>query len=136
VIGATTRHWFNLRNRGRQNRWILPAAALAMLALVLASKPKAAATSGQAVPFAEVWNVVSARCTTCHSAHPSDDVFKSAPNGVAFDSPEQVQAYAPQIRQRAVLTPSMPLGNKTKMTPEERALLGRWIDQGAPLDGQ
>lgn len=134
LIGATTRHWFNLKNRGHRNKWILPAAALAMLALVIATKPPAPAAGGQTVAFSEVWNVVSARCTTCHSAHPSDDIFKAAPNGVAFDTPEQVQAYAPQIRQRAVLTPSMPLGNKTKMTPQERELLGRWIDQGAPID--
>ena len=31
----------------------------------------------------------------------------------------------------AVETTSMPLGNKTGMTPEERATLGRWIDAGA-----
>jgi uncharacterized membrane protein len=28
----------------------------------------------------------------------------------------------------------MPPGNKTKITEEERALLGRWIDQGATRD--
>jgi uncharacterized membrane protein len=30
-----------------------------------------------------------------------------------------------------VLTHTMPLGNKTGMLPEERDLLGRWIDGGA-----
>jgi uncharacterized membrane protein len=28
----------------------------------------------------------------------------------------------------------MPLANKTGMTPEERVILGRWIDQGARID--
>jgi uncharacterized membrane protein len=28
---------------------------------------------------------------------------------------------------------AMPLGNITKMTQEERQLLGRWIDQGAKI---
>jgi uncharacterized membrane protein len=33
-----------------------------------------------------------------------------------------------------VLTQTMPLGNKTGMTEAERDLLGRWLDQGAPID--
>jgi uncharacterized membrane protein len=28
----------------------------------------------------------------------------------------------------------MPIGNLTRMTPEERALLGRWLAAGARLD--
>src|SRR2546430_6322029 len=32
VIGVATRYWFNLRNQGRKNVWILPAAALGMVA--------------------------------------------------------------------------------------------------------
>jgi uncharacterized membrane protein len=32
-----------------------------------------------------------------------------------------------------VETKAMPLGNVTQMTEEERALLGRWIDQGAAI---
>jgi uncharacterized membrane protein len=31
-------------------------------------------------------------------------------------------------------TNAMPLGNKTGMTAHERALLGAWIAEGAPLD--
>lgn len=31
VVGAGVRHYFNLRNKGRQQNWILPAAALGML---------------------------------------------------------------------------------------------------------
>jgi len=28
----------------------------------------------------------------------------------------------------------MPLGNKTGITPEERIILGRWIEEGASLE--
>ena len=38
------------------------------------------------------------------------------------------------IKRTAVLTTTMPLGNITKMTPDERKLLGLWIDQGMKLD--
>jgi uncharacterized membrane protein len=40
---------------------------------------------------------------------------------------------APRIRVRAVEQRTMPPGNRTGMTEEERALLRRWIDGGAPL---
>jgi uncharacterized membrane protein len=33
----------------------------------------------------------------------------------------------------AVDSTAMPQGNVTKMTNEERQLLGRWIDQGAKI---
>jgi len=32
---------------------------------------------------------------------------------------------------RAVESKTMPLGNMTGMTDDERVVLGRWIDQGA-----
>src|SRR2546427_4572754 len=35
LVGVATRHWFNLRNEGRPNAWLLPGAAIAMLALAL-----------------------------------------------------------------------------------------------------
>src|SRR5207247_10432131 len=42
VIGAATRHWFNLRNQARKNVWILPAAAPALVPPALAPAPPAA----------------------------------------------------------------------------------------------
>ncbi len=47
-------------------------------------------------------------------------------SGVAFDTPDQVRA-------GAVETQIMLLAQKTNMIPEKRALLGRWIGQGARL---
>ena len=38
-----------------------------------------------------------------------------------------------RILLRAVQTKTMPLGNLTGMTEEERLILGRWIAQGAPI---
>jgi mono/diheme cytochrome c family protein len=78
---------------------------------------------------------MSQRCTSCHSKHPTDDVFVTAPNGVMFDTPEQIKGYITQIQARVVSTHNMPLANKTNMTDPERELIGRWIAQGAPIDG-
>ncbi|HYT82815.1 MAG TPA: hypothetical protein VEK86_05145, partial [Gemmatimonadales bacterium] len=112
-------------------------AAGALAAAVFFSTPQAAATSigtADAVPsFAAVRAVVVQRCLPCHSRFPSDPTFGAAPAGVAFDTPESITHFAERIRVRAVETQTMPLANKTGMTSEERALLGRWVAAGAPL---
>jgi uncharacterized membrane protein len=48
-----------------------------------------------------------------------------------YDTPEQIHNYADKIMVRAVRTHTMPQGNKTGMTEEERTILKRWILQGA-----
>jgi uncharacterized membrane protein len=77
---------------------------------------------------------VDTRCVSCHSTTPTDDIFRAAPNGVAFDTPESIRLRAETIKQRTVLLKNMPLANKTGMSEIERETLGRWIDQGARLD--
>ena len=52
-----------------------------------------------------------------------------------LEDPERIRSLAPRIMVRAVVTRTMPLGNLTGMTEEERALLGAWVAQGARLDG-
>jgi uncharacterized membrane protein len=49
-----------------------------------------------------------------------------------FDTPEQIEARKARILERAVVTKTMPFGNKTRITDAERAMLGRWIARGAP----
>lgn len=58
-------------------------------------------------------------------------MFPAAPAGVMFDTPQQVQAFAARIKERAVVNRTMPFVNKTGMSEEERELLGRWVDEGA-----
>jgi uncharacterized membrane protein len=83
------------------------------------------------VTISDVRTVIDRRCTACHSRDPSDVSLGVTPAGVAFDTPDQIRAFAPRIRERAVVTRTMPPANKTRMTERERALLGRWVDGGA-----
>ena len=55
------------------------------------------------------------------------------PLGLDLTTPESMAANAAKIHAQAVATKTMPLGNYTRMTEEEREILGRWIDAGAPL---
>jgi uncharacterized membrane protein len=51
-----------------------------------------------------------------------------------LDTPERIQAAAPRIHQQTIATQAMPIGNLTKMTTDERTLLGRWLAEGASTD--
>ena len=64
---------------------------------------------------------------------PTDPLWTTAPNGVMYDTPEQIKKMSDKIMLRAVLTNSMPQGNKTNMTDEERETLRQWILQGAKI---
>jgi len=137
VVGALTRHWFNLRNQGRRAVWILPAAALGMVALAFVTQPKQLpapplGTMG-GVAFSDVRVVIARRCAACHSATPTLPGFATAPAGVLLDTPDQIRSQAPRIEAVAVTTQTMPYGNVTGMTTDERELLGRWIREGARL---
>jgi len=135
VIGVATRHWFNLRNQGRKNVWMLPAAGLALVALALMTAPRSgqAPSIGAQVSFADVRLIVARRCAGCHSSAPTTPGIPAAPLGVLLDTPDQIRANAPRILAVAVAAQTMPLGNVTGMTPEERELLGKWIRAGAAL---
>lgn len=138
-VGAAIRHVMIVRMKNAPGTWWLVPAAASVVVLIAMTAPTVriatkGASGGVAVPYARVRSVMAQRCLPCHSVHPTDDVFRAAPNGVMFDLPEQMQAYATSIKQRAVDLKTMPLANKTEMTDEERALIGTWVEQGAGLD--
>ena len=131
VAGAAVRH--AMIGRGPSARWALLPAALALAGAMVVSTPRAAARADSVPSFAAVRLVIAQRCQPCHSHYQTDRALGPAPGGVTFDTPESIASLAERIRVRAVETKTMPLANKTGMTEDERALLGRWISGGAPL---
>lgn len=124
-------------------RWTMPrwkpalvgtiAASMAALWAILrfgaASPTVVSAQPFGPVTFDEVRHVVDRRCAVCHSERPTDLTFGAAPAGVMFDTPAQIAARAARIRERAVVTRTMPPGNKTGITDAERSVLDRWTLQ-------
>jgi uncharacterized membrane protein len=132
VIGAAARHDFNLRNQGRRSVWILPAAALGMILLALLTRPRGGLPAEAPLgSFDQVRVVIAKRCAPCHSSTPTNLTFAQAPQGVVLDTPDQIRAQAGRIAAVAVTAQTMPLGNVTGMTAEERELLANWIRAGA-----
>jgi uncharacterized membrane protein len=95
------------------------------------SPPTIDAALPRVVTFADVRHVIDRRCIVCHSAQPFDSSLGVAPAGVMFDTPDQIVARASRIQERAVVTRTMPPGNKTHISDAERAVLAQWIASGA-----
>ena len=135
---AGIRHLMNVRFQNPL--WLFPAVSLFLLtaaaAFMMISNPELFGSNlpvrTTPVPFNEVADIIHKRCTTCHSAQPTDATYRTPPNGRMFDTPEQILGHAADIKARAYSSKNMPLANVTRITPDERAALGAWVDQGAP----
>ena len=139
VIGAAIRHYFNMRNVGRERAGVpfVAAGVVAFLALafVVSVLPKLSSqTTGPKVAFAAVDKIVAKHCIMCHAGKPKHESFDKPPKNVTLETPTQIRRWVEAIKKQTVDTKTMPLGNESKMTAEERATLGRWIAQGALVE--
>jgi uncharacterized membrane protein len=83
--------------------------------------------AGMAVSEGEVLNVVGTHCVMCHSARPSHEGFDAPPKGVILTTVADIRRYSTQIMTQAVNGDTMPLGNETHITREERLKLGAFL---------
>lgn len=131
---AGVKHYLNLKEKKQLNVWILPVSVLILLSACFISAPSTNPNEcKKEVSITEVQEIVQKRCVQCHSSTPTDDVYKVAPNGVMYDTPEDIVKKKDLIMQRVVLTKTMPQNNKTNITEEERNTIRCWIEQGASL---
>ncbi|MCI1012346.1 urate hydroxylase PuuD [Herbaspirillum sp. C7C2] len=153
AAGALIRQFFVLRHKGVYNWWYPGAAVVLLLAVIIwmspamqarPAAPAAAATLAEAAGaaaspapspsaggFAQVQQVIQARCIQCHAAKPT--LMPVPGKGVLLDSPDNIAQHAQQIYQQAVVQKSMPLGNMTHITDDERAVIGKWFESGASI---
>lgn len=130
VTTVLIRHYFNLRGEGKKGGAIVITIVTVLTTLtfiaLMPTKPKID-KNAKPVAFKEVSTIIQNRCATCHSATPNDDVFTIAPSGFILDTKDQIVNAKDVIYSRSIVSDSMPLGNKTHMTKEERDLLAQWI---------
>jgi uncharacterized membrane protein len=132
ALGAWTRHYFNLRHRGVNAWWILVTAAAGVVVVAVLIRPAALPSSsghgsGPAPSFTQVQRIVEQRCTPCHATNPTQPGFDAPGGGILLETRAQIEAQAGLIKALAVDTRTMPLGNLTQMTDEERATLAAWV---------
>ena len=130
---AGVKHYLNLKEKGQLSVWVMPVSIVILLAAAFISAPEKPGACNQEVSFAEVNLIIQKRCIQCHSSKPTDDVYTAPPNGVMYDTPEEILKKKDMIMQRVVVTKTMPQNNKTNITQKERDLIRCWIEQGASL---
>ena len=135
LAGALIRHSFVARHKahvlGKRAPWehaVVGTLVLAGMVFWLAPPPpsaqaKAAAT--RPVAFGDVQAVVEQRCVMCHNA-------QLAQKNVALHTPELLKQHAQSVYQQVAVLKLMPLNNATQITDDERTLIKRWFDAGAP----
>ncbi len=141
LAGALIRHSFVARHKahvqGRRVPWehaVVGTFVLVGLAAWLAPSPPSAAqvaaakvAAAQPAGYAEVRAVIDQRCALCHNAAVQQ-------KNVALHTPELLKQHAQAVYQQASVLKLMPLGNATQITDDERALIKRWFDAGAPTN--
>ena len=111
--------------------WRMPAppalAASTPVAQVASAASAASAAAAEPPPgsYASVKSVLDQRCVLCHNAQVQN-------KGVELDRPELVKQHSQEVFQQAVVLKQMPLNNATGITDQERELIRRWYDAGAP----
>ena len=145
LAGAAIRQYFVLRHGYKLGRHKnpMPYAVFGVLLLLativaLAPAPRAAATAsapavagqpssaGVAGAHAQVQAVLAQRCVSCHG-----EALQM--KNIRLDTPDQLKAHALAVYQQAVVTKQMPMNNATGITDEERAVIQRWFEAGAPV---
>jgi len=132
VIGAIVRHFFNTHHTGGhgvQLIWQWPLAIILGLGLIFFIASRNQLHFDGQVSDNQALNIVKQHCVSCHAADPSNPAFKTAPAGVVLNSLASIRQHQANIISQAVMSQAMPLGNATKMTPEERSALGQWLQQ-------
>lgn len=130
IGGASLRHFLVRHEVGddmAEIAWTVPIIFGALAAALWLTEPKARIGEGLVVSDQEVQAITVKHCTMCHAVKPTHAGFKEAPKGVALETLDELRRYASQIEAQAVRNKSMPLGNETGMTDDDRAKLGAWI---------
>jgi uncharacterized membrane protein len=133
LAGALIRHSFVARHRalveGRRAPWehaVIGTLLLLGLAVWLAPAAAPPVAAARPVAYADVRAIVDQRCVMCHNA-------ALAQKNVALHSAELLKQHAQAVYQQAVVLKTMPLNNATQISDDERAVLRRWFEAGAPV---
>ena len=135
LAGALIRHSFVARHKalvaGKRVPWEYAAVGtLIVVGLVvwLAPAPRpVSAAAPTAVSLAQVKTVIDQRCALCHNAQVQQ-------KNVALHTPELIKQHAQNVYQQSVVLRLMPMNNATQITDDERDLIKRWYEAGAPLN--
>ncbi len=131
VAGIVVRHYFNIRHLPGTHWWLLVVGAGIFVLIAVFTLPQSSLKSNsvKSAKFDVVREIVHERCTVCHSKAPVHPDFGVAPGGIVMDTDVQINDLASRIFTASVATRSMPIGNLSKMTENERMTIAAWYTQ-------
>jgi uncharacterized membrane protein len=136
AAGAAIRHFFNRKHKGVY-AWGYPVLGAVLLGVVAWwTQPRVVElppVEGE-VTFNRVRAIVGQHCIQCHSPQPTFPGYTQTQAGVLLHTPADLVQNAPRLYQQVITTRIMPLGNLTKMTEQERAVLDAWVKAGAKME--
>ena len=134
AAGVLIRHFFNRRHKGAFAWQYLAASAvlLGVVAVWTAPHIQPLPEVRGPVTLDRVRTIVGQRCVACHAQAPTFPGVTQPPAGVVLQGADAIVQNAQRIYQQVVVTRIMPLGNATKITDEERAVIAAWVTAGAP----
>jgi len=141
IVGALTRHYFNLRNRQQYKVWILPTAAIIIFLLMIVSsipvlekKNNKILISNEKINFSEINNIIKYRCGVCHAKNPTFEGIDVSPKNIIFDTTKDILKNIKMIKEQAIDSDIMPPNNLTGITQVERNKIRLWIEQGRNIN--
>jgi len=129
LIGGVVRHFFNAQHAGSKGLslcWQWPVAIFLSLGLIFFVSPNRT-QENLAVNDVRALSIIYKHCVSCHATKPTNPAFQTPPAGLNLENLEQLRIHGARVITQAVTSQSMPLGNATNMTLEERTELGAWI---------
>jgi uncharacterized membrane protein len=95
------------------------------LAMLLLGAALIAPGHAQTISDAQALEISQGHCIMCHAQHPTHASFAEPPKNVSLETIAELRQFAPQVAQ-SMQQRTMPLGNQTEMTEEERMALAAW----------
>ncbi|MDB6114140.1 MAG: hypothetical protein JWQ62_1085 [Lacunisphaera sp.] len=133
AAGVSIRHFFNRKHKGVYAWQYIGVSAvlLGFTAWWTAPHPLPLPPVTGVVNFNRVRGIIGERCVTCHSPQPTFPGYTAPQAGVLLHTASDILQNSQRIYQQVIVTRIMPLGNLTKITDEERAVIAAWIKAGA-----
>ena len=144
LLGVSIRHFFNTyHSEGRKLYWTWGVSLLIFLVIIGLSSFRSLNIDvvkndkdilnielGTVAGVPEgVFDVVSARCSMCHSREPLWDGFIHPPKGFIIESESDIIKQAKQIYIHSGISRAMPPNNISYMEDEERLMIQAWFER-------
>jgi len=144
VIGVVIRHYFNAKHSGKEAplwTWLIATISFLLIIWLSQAGPQIHAEEEassshnpttvalmKSESFEAARDIISGRCSMCHSREPFWDGVTTAPKLVLLETDLEIAKHAELIYLQAARSNAMPPGNVSHITNAEREILANWYE--------